>query len=378
MMNILIAPNSFKGSLTAEEVADAIAEGLNQSKIKANLVKFPIADGGDHTSFLMTKHLNGSMHTLLVKGAYLQNTEAHYGLLVDRKTAIIEVAETSGFKSIIGELRSPMHSSTYGLGELILHNIEKGVRSFIICLGGSATVDGGLGMLQALGLECLDKSGKVLQAGPSNFVDVASLDLSNLNKTIAGIDFTILCDVENRLLGPEGAAAVFGPQKGASETDVIALEEFLSQFEYLTKKHTGKSLNKVIGGGAAGGLGAAFKVFMHADMQKGAAYFCKLTQIESQIQQADWVITGEGSIDSQSLEGKAPVVLAELARKANKPIIGLAGNIPRTIDSQLQDYFTALFAIGNRPEELPKAIKHTTVNLQRTAKQIGMLLNVLK
>lgn len=378
MKKILIAPNSFKGSLTAEEATEAIAEGLNQSLLKAKFIKFPIADGGDHTSFLMTKHLKGSMHKHEVKGAYLQKTEAHYGLLHDNKTAIIEVAETSGFKSIKGKLKSPLESSSWGLGELIAHNIAQGVRSFIICLGGSATVDGGLGMLQALGLACLDKSGKVFQASPQNYKDIVQLDLEKLNEKINGIKFTILCDVDNRLLGAQGAAAVFGPQKGASSADVVALEAFLSQLELLTKKTTGQSLNKVNGGGAAGGLGAAFNVFMKADMQKGAPYFCKLTEVETLIKQADWVITGEGSIDSQSLAGKAPVVLAGLTKKAGKPIIGLAGRIPRTIDKRLQDYFTTLLAIGNSPEELQQAIKHTSLNLQRTAKQIGLLIQTIK
>ncbi|MGN0022029.1 MAG: glycerate kinase [Sphingobacterium hotanense] len=375
MKKILIAPNSFKGALTAEEVAQAIETGLKASKIQAELIKFPIADGGDHTSYLLSKHLKGKMEKRAVKGVYLQDTEASYALLDKGKTAIIEVAETTGFKSISGKLRSPIESSSYGLGELIKYNLDQGVLDFIICLGGSASVDGGIGMLQALGLEFLDKDGKGINATAKNYKDVKNFSLDKLKMISQDARFTVLCDVENKLLGTDGAAAVFGPQKGASPEDVKALEAFLGYFDKLTKEMIGKSLNSVIGGGAAGGLGAAFKVFLNADIKKGAAYFFELTKIEDQVKDVDWVITGEGSIDSQSLEGKAPIVLAELARKHNKPIIGLAGKIPLEIDEKLQDYFAALLAIGNRPEDLENAIQHTADNLTRTAKQLGLLLN---
>lgn len=376
MKKILIAPNSFKGALTAEEVAQAIETGLKASKIQAELIKFPIADGGDHTSYLLSKHLKGKMEKRAVKGVYLQDTEASYALLDKGKTAIIEVAETTGFKSISGKLRSPIESSSYGLGELIKYNLDQGVLDFIICLGGSASVDGGIGMLQALGMEFLDKDGKAINATTKNYRDIKSFSLDKLKRISQDARFTVLCDVENKLLGADGAAAIFGPQKGASPEDVKALEAFLGYFDKLTKEIIGKSLDSVIGGGAAGGLGAAFKVFLNADIKKGAAYFFELTKIEDQVKNVDWVITGEGSIDSQSLEGKAPVVLAEMARKHNKPIIGLAGNIPLKIDKKLQDYFAALLAIGNRPEDLEDAIQHTADNLTRTAKQLGLLLSL--
>ena len=375
MKKILIAPNSFKGALTAEEVATAIETGLKASNIKAELIKFPIADGGDHTSYLLSKYLKGKMQKRAVKGAYLQNTEANYALINKGKIAIIEVAETSGFKSITGKLRTPMESSSFGLGELIKHNLEHGILDFVICLGGSATVDGGIGMLQALGMEFLDKNGNRIEGKAKNYKDLKSLSLDKLKNTVKDARFTVLCDVENKLLGEDGAAAVFGPQKGASPKEVKTLEAFLTHLDELTEVNIGKSLDAVIGGGAAGGLGSAFKVFLNAEMKKGAAYFFELTQIEEQLKEVDWVITGEGSIDSQSLEGKAPVVLAQLAKKYKKPIIGLAGNIPLQIDKKLQDYFAALLAIGNRPEDLDIAIKHTADNLTRTAKQLGLLLS---
>lgn len=223
MFNILIAPNSFKNSLTANEVADAIALGFKESELEAVLQNFPIADGGDHTSFLITDYLKGKMNSLKVSGAYLQETDANYGLVNKGKTAVIEVAQTSGFKSIQGKLKSPINSSTKGLGEIIQYNIDDGIFDFIICLGGSATVDGGIGMLQALGMKFLDKNHTQFHALPSNFEKVQSIDLEQFNKTISKCSFTVLCDVENKLLGEEGAAKFFGPQKGADDIPVIGL-----------------------------------------------------------------------------------------------------------------------------------------------------------
>jgi len=374
MFNILIAPNSFKNSLTANEVADAIALGFKESELEAVLQNFPIADGGDHTSFLITDYLKGKMNSLKVSGAYLQETDANYGLVNKGKTAVIEVAQTSGFKSIQGKLKSPINSSTKGLGEIIQYNIDDGIFDFIICLGGSATVDGGIGMLQALGMKFLDKNHTQFHALPSNFEKVQSIDLEQFNKTISKCSFTVLCDVENKLLGEEGAAKFFGPQKGADEADMKSLENFLIHFEKLTAEKLGKSLDKVVGGGAAGGLGAVFSVFMNAILKKGTNYFCELTGFESMLSKADLLITGEGSIDNQSMRGKAPIVVAKLARKYDIPVIGLAGSIPLKVSKDLQKYFTMLLAIGNSPNNLKNAIKNTKSNLIRTAKQIGFIL----
>jgi len=318
--------------------------------------------------------MNGTMDSLEVSGAYGATVKAFFGIIDQGNTAIIEVAETSGFKSIKGPLRSPRESITKGLGELIMHGITAGVKHFIICLGGSATVDGGLGMLQELGLACYDRSEKLLQANACNFHEVVRLDITALRELTMNLQFTVLCDVENKLLGSQGAATVFGPQKGASEQDVIALEKFLTQFDTLTEKALNKSMAQVIGGGAAGGLGAAFHTYLEAKMEKGAAYFCELTGFGGFLEKADLLITGEGSIDEQSLEGKAPVVVAQLALDRNIPVIGLAGGIPLSISPDLQRYFSMLLAIGNKPVALEEAISHTKANLTRTATQIANLL----
>lgn len=378
MLNILIAPNSFKNSLTAEEVADAIQAGIEQSGLRANTIKFPIADGGDHTAHLICKHLRGVEKRQVVAGAYLDATEAFYGVIHQGKTAIIEVAETSGFKSIKGPLGNPLQSSTQGLGELIKYNLSRDITDFIICLGGSATVDGGLGLLQALGLRCLDRSGKSIHARPDNFKQIETLDTSALTRLTRHATFTVLCDVDNTLLGDNGAARVFGPQKGAREQDVVKLEEFLSHFNELTRRTMNQSLDEVVGGGAAGGLGAAFHVYLQAKMKKGAPYFCEVTGFHQALAKADVLITGEGSIDQQSLEGKAPVVVAQLAHQRKIPVIGLAGNVPFQISADLQQYFSLLLSIGNQPITLDLALSQTAGNLTRTAQQVASLLKALK
>ncbi|WP_099371004.1 glycerate kinase [Sphingobacterium sp. 1.A.5] len=375
MVNILIAPNSFKNSLTAEEVADAIAQGIQNSGIKAKVLMHPIADGGDHTSFLLTKLQNGAMHTAKVKGAYLKPTQASYGLINNGKTAIIEVAETSGFKSIKQKLKSPLESSTKGLGELINICIKSGITDFIICLGGSVTVDGGIGMLQELGLEFFDGNKKLVRPLPKDFDKVDAMDRGKLKEQTSKCKFTVLCDVNNPLLGKEGAAHVFGPQKGASADDIRILEEFLQNFESLTFDSSKKSLNKVLGGGAAGGLAAAFSVFLNADLKKGAEYFCEITDFEKSLQKADILITGEGSMDSQSLEGKAPITVAKLAIQKKIPCIAIAGKIPLEIPDELQQYFTMLMPIGNQPEEIKEAMANTKNNIVRTIEQISKLIH---
>lgn len=376
MLHILIAPNSFKNSLTAQQVASAMEAGFRSSALDAHLTVFPIADGGDYTAHLLGKYLNGTSHTLTVSGAYGDPTEATYSVLPNGKTALIEVAETSGFRSIPGQPKNLLTSTTRGLGELIKHNISAGITDFLICLGGSATVDGGLGMLQALGLKCFDSSGRLLQARPDNFDHVSTMDASDLVALTRQVNFLALCDVSNPLLGATGAARVFGPQKGASKRDVDQLEAFLTRWDRLSQQLLNRSLSKLPGAGAAGGLGAALGTYLEARMEKGADYFCEITGFHQALAKADLLITGEGSIDRQSLQGKAPVVVAQLAQERRIPVIGLAGRIPQAIPEELQQCFTMLWSIGHQPEDLKQALSHTAENLTRSCKQIAEWLAV--
>ncbi|WGQ10590.1 glycerate kinase [Pedobacter gandavensis] len=376
MYKILIAPNSFKGSLTADEAAHAIEQGLNQSKLKFQSSKFPIGDGGDHTSFLLTNHLKGEFGHHLVFGAYGDLVDARFGLINHGKTAVIEVAETSGFRTIQGEFRLVLQADTKGLGQLIDHVLSLGVSEIIICLGGSATIDGGIGMLTALGVRFLDAAHQIIDVYPGNFSQVAVIDVTGLKQKISHCKFTVLCDVDNPLLGECGAATVFGPQKGATEKEVLLLEAFLSRFNELTLATLGKSLAQVKFGGAAGGLSAALSVYFNADLLEGAEQFCQITGFKQALSNVDLLITGEGSIDEQSLNGKAPYVAVKHALAANIPVIGLAGNVPMVVAEELQRYFSMLLSIGNKPESLLEAIDHTYENLVRISKQIGNILSV--
>ncbi|MBB2147431.1 glycerate kinase family protein [Pedobacter gandavensis] len=376
MYKILIAPNSFKGSLTADQAANAIEQGLNQSKLKFQSNKFPIGDGGDHTAFLLTNHLKGDFSHHLVFGAYGDLVDARFGLINRGKTAIIEVAETSGFKTIQGTFRQVLHADTKGLGQLIDHVLSLGVSEIILCLGGSATIDGGLGMLTALGVRFLDAEHHVIDVYPGNFSQVVFIDITGLTEKISHCKFAVLCDVDNPLLGERGAAKVFGPQKGATEKEVILLEAFLSRFNELTMDTLGKSLDQVKFGGAAGGLSAALSVYLNADLLEGAEHFCQITDFKQALSNVDLLITGEGSIDEQTLNGKAPYVAAKHALAANIPVIGLTGNVPIVVPAELQRYFSMLLSIGSKPESLSAAIDHTYENLVRTSKQIGNILSV--
>lgn len=377
MYKIIIAPNSFKGSLAADEVALAIEQGLKQSQLIFQSEKFPIGDGGDHTASLLTDHLNGEFRCLPVLGAYGDLVEAGFGLVKGGRVAVLEVAETSGFKSIIGEANKPLKASTRGLGQLINHVLDLDVSEIILCLGGSATIDGGIGMLSELGVKFMDMhKNNILAVCPENFTQVAFIDASTLEQRIGKCEFTVLCDVTNPLLGENGAAKVFGPQKGASENEVVFLAEFLTRFNELTFSALGKSLDKVESGGAAGGLGATLGVYLNAQLLKGAEHFCKMTDFGTSLSKADLLITGEGSIDAQSLSGKAPFVVAKYALAKHIPVIGLAGAVPRVITNDLQQYFSMLLSIGNQPEPLGLAIKNTKANLIRTAKQIGNIITL--
>lgn len=376
MYNILIAPNSFKGSLTAIEAANAIEQGLQQSKLKFHSNKFPIGDGGDHTAFLLTKYLKGHLNHYTVFGAYGDIVDACFGLTNNKKTAIIEVAETSGFKTIKGEQRHVLRANTKGLGQLIDHVLSLGVTEIVVCLGGSATVDGGIGMLAALGVRFLDRASHIIDVCPESFTQVKSIDVSALAEKISRCKFTVLCDVDNPLLGEYGTAKVFAPQKGATAKEVNLLEEFLVIFNELTLKLMGKSLDQVNFGGAAGGLAATFSVYLNATLLKGAEHFCEITGLQEALSHVNLLITGEGSIDHQSLRGKATCVVAQFALTKNIPVIGLAGNIPEIIATELQEYFSMLLSIGNKPQSLEEAIENTYANLVRTSKQIGNLLSV--
>ncbi|TZF86253.1 glycerate kinase (plasmid) [Pedobacter sp. BS3] len=377
MYKIIIAPNSFKEGLPADEVAYAIQQGLSESVLDHVSHVIPIGDGGDYTGRLLTDFFKGRHCSFRVTGAYGEMVNAWYGLIDDGQTAVLEIAETSGFGTIRGGVKiTPLEASTKGLGELINHVLSLGISDMILCLGGSATVDGGVGMLAELGVSFWGRSGREIAPRPVNYFEVDRLDVTCLHRRMRHCKIRVLCDVNNTLLGELGAAPVFGPQKGATQEEVIFLEKFLEKFNEDTLKCMGESLADHECGGAAGGVAAACKVYLQAELLYGAQYFCEMVKLCEAISTANILITGEGCIDMQSLGGKAPVVVARIAKSKHVPVIGLAGKVTRTVVEELQEVFDGLFSIGNEPECREEALKNTRENLIRTSKQIGNLLAI--
>ncbi len=377
-MHILIAPNAFKNSLNALEVAEAIGEGLQESKLQCSLEYFPIGDGGDGTADLIIQKHNGTIIHVKVHDALGRNINAPFGLIDKGNTAVIELADASGMRLLQPRELKPLHATTYGTGELIKHALDEGVSKVILGIGGSATVDGGTGILQALGIRFINHKNEILQGLPESLSTLAVIDLSGLDKRVLNCELVILCDVENKLLGETGAAKIFGPQKGASADDVQKLEDALSQLRDITVHETGKDMSLIKYGGAAGGVAAGLSVFLNAKLVDGIDHFLTITAFDEALQKADLVITGEGSIDAQTVHGKGPYGVALRAKEKNIPVIGLAGKVPLKASMQLQKYFNALLAINNEPFELTTAIKNTRENLIRTAKVVGDLLAMQK
>jgi glycerate kinase len=375
-MNILIAPNAFKNSLNAPDVAEAIGEGLQESKLNCSFEYFPVGDGGDGTAALIVQKNNGTIINAEAHDALGRNIHSSFGLIDNGIIAVIELADASGIQLLQPQDLDPLHTTTYGTGELIKHALDKGVSRIIMGIGGSATVDGGAGILQALGIRFLNNESKILEGLPENLVHLAAIDFSGLDKRILNCELIILCDVENKLLGETGAAKIFGPQKGASEEGVQKLEIALTRFRDIALHKTGMDMAAIKHGGAAGGVAAGLAVFCNAKLVNGIDYFLTITAFDEAVQKADLVITGEGSIDSQTLQGKGPYGVAVRAKEKNIPVIGIAGKVPLTTDIQLQKYFDVLLAINHEPLEISEAIKNTKDNLIRTGKAIGDLLAI--
>jgi len=373
-MQILVAPNAFKNSLAAEDVARAINEGLEQSKLQCTTHCFPVGDGGDGTAELIVKYYNGTTVPETVHDPLMRNISSSFGLIEKGKTAVIEMANASGLKLLHSNELDPLHTSSSGTGELITKALDKGVTRIIMCVGGSATVDGAVGLLQALGFRFLDRTGTQLINTPETLVDLETIDFSDVDERVKQCKIVVLCDVKNTLLGKEGAAAVFGPQKGASPGDVKKLEASLTKLGDIIFKQTGKNISMIESGGAAGGTGAGLAALLNADLVNGIDYFLSLTNFDDALAGKDLVITGEGSIDLQTLHGKGPFGVAKRAKEKGIPVIGLAGKIPRSRIESLNEYFDVLVSINVGDVDLSDALSQTNQNLKATSKKIGDLI----
>jgi len=372
-MQIIIAPNSFKNSLDATSCAEAIKEGLLQSNLNCNCVCFPVGDGGDGTAELLNNKWNAKKIAVTVHDPLQRLINASFGFVKEDSTAIIEMADASGIKLLKKDELNPLHATSFGTGELMLHALNKKTKKIILCIGGSATVDGACGILQAIGFKFLGADKKELKNLPSELIHLSSIDNTHVDKRIYDCEIVILCDVNNFLLGEDGAAKVFGPQKGATPNDVEKLEMCLQQFRNISLQQTGTDMNSLKHGGAAGGVAAGLCVWLNAKLVSGIDYFLDATHFNDALENADILITGEGSIDAQTLQGKAPYGVAKKAKEKNIPVIGLAGKVPLQPNEELNKWFDVLVSINNETD-LEKSMRHTEENLIRTAKMLGDLI----
>ncbi|WP_257669634.1 glycerate kinase family protein [Parapedobacter tibetensis] len=377
-MHILVAPNAFKHALDAKEAAKAIQRGLLASKLSCTCECFPVGDGGNGTCRLIGDRLQGKIVNTPVKDPLGRPISASFGWIDHGRTAIIEMADASGLHLLEQNELDPLHANAYGTGQLIKAALEIGARKIIVGMGGSATVDGGSGILAALGVCFLDEDGEEIMDLPFGLQKLHAIDRSAMDKRLQECELTILCDVTNPLLGENGAAHIFGPQKGATPEMVETLEAILQHYAAVILSETGTAISTMASGGVAGGASAGLKGVLNAELVNGIDYFLELTQFDKSLLKSDWVITGEGSIDSQTLQGKGPYGVAKRAKRFGVSVIGLAGSIPMEIDDELSHYFDVLLAIGNEPSSLAEALATTSQNLSRVAMQLGNLLAGLR
>lgn len=375
-MNIVIAPDSFKESLSAIAVADAIAAGLAMIFPDAQLVKIPMADGGEGSAATMTAAIQGQLVPVTVADPIGRPVVAHYGLSPDGHTAIIEMAASSGLHLLHPSERQPLTSSSSGMGETITAALDRGVKALVLCIGGSATNDGGLGLLQALGIRFLDEAGQALGPGGIELLRLHRIETEGLDPRLAGCSINIACDVDNPLLGPNGAAAIFGPQKGASSADVLLLEQALNQYASVMAQTLRINVADRPGAGAAGGMGAALMGFLNGQLRPGHEVIAEAVQLAQHLASADLVITGEGRIDGQTIFGKTPIGVAKLAKQYGKPVIAIAGGYTADADVVHQHGIDALFSAVHQPCTLTEAITTAEANLQRCARNIAALVRL--
>jgi glycerate kinase len=373
-MRILIAPNAFKNSLPADAVAEAIRDGLRQSALAHEATVFPVGDGGDGTGMLITRQCNGDTVTLPVVDPLGRPINAAFGFINNGNTAVIEMAAASGLRLLQQNELDPLRASSYGTGLQLIQALDKAVTEILLCVGGSATVDGGCGLLQALGFRFFNSNGNLLDKLPAELEQLSVIDDSMADRRLQNCKITVLCDVGNHLLGDKGAAAVFGPQKGATHAQVQQLDAGLCQFARVIDQQKSIAVDTVEHGGAAGGVAAGLYGLLNAKLVNGTAHFLQLTGFDKALRNADLVITGEGSLDRQTLDGKAPSGVAIRCRERSVPVIAMAGQVSIDDESMLRQHFDQLICINEKVTNLASALAMTRINLIETARKLGNTL----
>ena len=382
-MKVVIAIDSFKGSLSSLEAAKSIKKGICEIYKEAQVKISPLADGGEGTTYALTKGMNGEFCRVNVSGP-LEDSKvlATYGIIKDTKTAIIEMSQAAGITLVPPEKRNPLRTTTYGVGEIIKDAIKQGCRHFIVGIGGSATNDGGIGMLQALGYDFFDESGNKISQGASacELEHLVKIDDSNVIKELKECDFKIACDVTNPLCGKNGCSEVFGPQKGATDDMVKKMDNWLKNYSILAKKIKPKADANYPGTGAAGGLGFAFLTFTKASLESGIDIVLKETKLEELVKDADIVVTGEGRLDKQTVMGKAPIGVAQIAKKYNKKVIAFAGAVTKEArilnENGIDAFFPILREVITEEEAMSKEV--SSANLEETVREVFALIKAME
>jgi len=374
-LKILIAPDSFKESLTSIEVADYLKEGFKKADKNFEITKLPLADGGEGTVKSLVAATDGKIMKKEVTDPLGNKVEAIYGILGDGKTGVIEMATASGLPLVPKDKRNPLKTTTYGTGELIKAALDQGCTKLIIGIGGSATNDCGVGMAQALGGKFLDEDGKQIGYGGQYLKDIEKIDLSQLDSRIAETEIEVACDVDNPLYGKNGAAYIYGPQKGASKDQVKELDQGLKHIAEIIKDDLGKEVNEIPGAGAAGGLGAGLSAFLDAKLRPGIKIVMEASKLREKMKKVDLVVTGEGKIDGQTASGKTPVGVSRIAKKEELPVIAVAGTIGEDAEKVYDEGIDFLYSVIDKPMTLKEAIDNADKLLIKTGYNLGKFIN---
>lgn len=379
-MKVVVAIDSLKGSLTSLEAGEAIQKGILRAIPDAEVIVRPLADGGEGTVEALTRGMNGRYEKITVTDPLGRPTDAVYGILEDSHTAILEMSAAAGITLIDAKDRNPMNTTTYGVGEMIKDAIGKGCRHFFIGIGGSATNDGGIGMLQALGYGMLDIEGKQVSFGAKGLAELVSITDEDILSELKECTFQIACDVKNPLCGEQGCSAVFGPQKGATPDMIAQMDSWLGKYALLTANRYKKADSQYPGTGAAGGMGFAFLSYMNAELRSGVQIVLEETKLEEYVKDADIVVTGEGCLDGQSVMGKAPIGVAALAKKHHKRVIAFAGCVTEDAKVCNQNGMDAFFPILRNVVTREEAMQAENArrNMTDTAEQVFRLIKAME
>jgi len=375
-VKVVIASDSYKESLKAIEVCGAIERGFRAIFPNAEYVKIPIGDGGEGTVESLVDATGGRIISISVTGPLREGIQAFYGISKDKKTAFIEMAAASGLQHVPVEKRNPLITTTKGTGELILHALDQGVEYIILGLGGSATNDGGAGMLAALGVRFINDKGEVIDPSGGTLHSIVAIDFSRMDPRLKGVKIEAACDVDNPLVGMQGASFVFGRQKGANIEMMKELDENLKHYANILKRYVSSDVSEIPGAGAAGGMGAAVISVLKGDLRRGIEIVLDYTNFDKHIEDADLIITGEGRIDEQTAYGKAPVGVAGRAKRFSVPVIAIGGSVSSDYSAVYEKGIDAVFSITTRPMTLEEAYRVAEENIEMTTKNIATVWKI--